>query len=92
MKKYKIHMDMTLVLGELVKKKIKLGKFNSKDPIIFTEANNPDGACFNVHTKLSDLILSQQPENTMRESVEYVQDVMNDVRVTRIELVGWADE
>ena len=49
MKIYVLHVDMTLILPRL--KKFRLKEFNTANPIIFVEANDPDGACYECNCK-----------------------------------------
>jgi len=80
MKIYKIHLDMTTILGRL--KKFKLKEYNAMFPIIFMEAKSPDDACFKVVYQLIKMIL-EQGEDTVDTRV-LCKIVKRDIRITKV--------
>jgi len=77
---YKIFMDMSNVIARL--KSYDLGAYNSALPIIFAEAEDPDGACYQAYQKLNHQLLKKDHS---LEGIEFAKDIMNDIRVLKIE-------
>jgi len=77
MKLYKITLDLSLVISRL--RKISLKEFNSDNPIIFVEAENPDDACYKCYYKLAGLILQQEPEMAGE-----MKDILADVSIKKM--------
>ena len=74
---YKVTLDLTLVMPRL--KGFRLGEFNSEQPTVFTEASNPDDACYFTICMFSETILKQkEPAST----AILLKDILNDVRIT----------
>jgi len=79
MKLYKVKLCMILILQRL--KRFNLGKYSDINPIIFVEANDPDGACHGSVYGLYELMIKQD------DSVEtklLFRDVAYDVRVIKV--------
>ena len=76
---YKVTLDLTLVMPLL--KAFRLGEFNSEQPTVFTEANNPDDACYFTICRFSETILKQK--ETASTAI-LLKDILNDVRITRV--------
>lgn len=74
---------MTLVISRL--KNFRLDDYNHKTPIIFIEAEDPDDACYKVYHKLSSKILK---EDHSVETISFCKDIMNDLRVIKIEVAN----
>jgi hypothetical protein len=70
---------MVLVLSRL--KRFNLGKYGCKDPIIFIEANDPDGACHDVVYQLYDIMNAQNPS---AETKELFKDILQDIRIIKV--------
>ena len=77
---YKVHMDLSLVINEIVK--FRLYQYNSMFPIIFVEASNPDEACFKATYNLLQMILTQDGSVEARL---LCREIKNDIRVINIE-------
>jgi hypothetical protein len=80
MKIYKVQIEMMSVIARL--KRFNLEKYNSPCPVIFVEASDPDGACFAALHDLAQLMLKKDHSV---ESIKFVKDIMNDVRVIKVE-------
>ena len=79
MKLYKVKLCMILILQRL--NRFNLGKYSDINPIIFVEANDPDGACHGSVYGLYELMIKQD------DSVEtklLFRDVAYDVRVIKV--------
>jgi hypothetical protein len=76
---YNVTLDLTLVMGRL--KNFRLGEFNSLCPTVFTEASNPDDACYFTICKFSDTILKQK--ETASTAI-LLKDILYDIRITRV--------
>lgn len=83
MKIYKVLMDMTLVVARL--KRFDLGAYNGPSPVIFVEAEDPDGACYKAYHKLNLKLLKKDHSV---ESIEFVKSIMNDIRVLKVEVAS----
>ena len=70
---------MTNVLGLL--KKFKLGEFNSKFPILFVEANDPDEACYLVFCRFSELLLKQDES---LETAKLIKTCEYEILITKV--------
>lgn len=70
---------MILVLHRL--KNFELGKYGCKSPIIFVEANDPDGACYAATQQLFDIIYLQDPSI---ETKLLFRDILLDIKVTKV--------
>lgn len=76
---YSVTLDLTLVIGRL--KSFRLAEFNSLCPTVFTEADNPDDACYFTMCKFSETILKQK--ETASTAI-LLKDILHDVRITRV--------
>lgn len=76
---YKVTLDLTIVIPSL--KEFRLGEFNSLCPTVFTEAKNPDDACYFTICKFSETILKQK--ETASTAI-LLKDLLHDVRITRV--------
>lgn len=74
---------MSLVISRL--KKYSLEEYNNKTPIVFIEAEDPDGACYYATYKLLRKILKKDHSI---ETIEFSKEIMNDVRILKIELAN----
>jgi len=83
MKIYKIHMVLTLVMPRL--KKYSLGDYNSNTPIIFVEAEDPDGACYIAMHRLASKILKSDHSV---ETLQFIKDIFYDIRIIKVELAN----
>ena len=79
MKIYVVHVDMTNVLGRL--KMFKLKEFNYEHPIIFVEAEDPDGACYKCNCKFSEILLKQ---DYSKHHAVFIKEITRDLRITRV--------
>ena len=79
MKIYKVYLDMTLVISRL--KKFRLYEYNTSSPIVFVEADDPDGACFKATYQLIRIILDQ---DNSEETKEICKDIKTDMRVLKV--------
>lgn len=77
---YKVTIDLTLVMPRL--KSFRLGEFNSLQPTVFTEASNPDDACYFTICRFSETILKQKETAT---TAILLKDMLHDIRITRVE-------
>ena len=77
---YKIYMDLTAVIARL--KKYDLGVFNSTAPIIMVDADDPDDACYKAYHKLNMKLLKKDHSV---EGIEFAKDILNDIRVLKVE-------
>ena len=76
---YKVTLDLTLVMPLL--KVFRLGEFNSVQPTVFTEASNPDDACYFTICRFSETILKQ---NETATTAILLKDILHDIRITRV--------
>ena len=76
---YNVTLDLTLVIARL--KEFRLGEFNSLCPTVFTEAENPDDACYFTMCRFSDIILKQKETAT---TALLLKDVLHDIRITKV--------
>tara|TARA_R100000808_G_scaffold7077_1_gene20837 strand:- start:799 stop:1053 length:255 start_codon:yes stop_codon:yes gene_type:complete len=76
---YNVTLDLTLVIARL--KEFRLGEFNSLCPTVFTEAGNPDDACYFTMCRFSDIILKQKETAT---TALLLKDVLHDIRITKV--------
>jgi|TARA_R100000406_G_scaffold23660_1_gene15073 hypothetical protein len=79
MKIYKVYLDMTLIISRL--KKFRLYEYNTSSPIVFVEADDPDGACFKATYQLIRIILDQ---DNSEETKEICKDIKTDMRVLKV--------
>ncbi len=79
MKIYVLHVDMTLILPRL--KKFRLKEFNTAHPIIFVEANDPDGACYECNCKFKEIILKQDYST---KTASLIKEVLLDMRINKV--------
>lgn len=76
-------MDLTCVINRL--KQYELQEYNNIAPIIFVEAKDPDHACYlSVHNLASKIL----KKDHSIESIEFTKEIMNDVRIHKIELAN----
>lgn len=73
-------MVLTFVMSRL--KKYRLEDYNSSTPIIFVEAKDPDDACYQAMHKLASKII--RSDHSV-ETLNFVKDILNDVRIIKIE-------
>ena len=76
---YNVTLDLTLVIARL--KEFRLGEFNSLCPTVFTEAGNPDDACYFTMCRFSDIILKQKETATTALLLKYV---LHYIRITKV--------
>jgi hypothetical protein len=76
MKIYKVYLDMSIVVSRL--KKYRIYEYNSEYPIIFVEADDPDGACYTAIYKLLKLVLDQDDS---KEARKLCREIKQDIRV-----------
>ena len=76
---YKVTLDLTLVMPLL--KVFRLGEFNSVQPTVFTEASDPDDACYFTICRFSETILKQ---NETASTAFLLKDILHDIRITRV--------
>ena len=76
---YKVTLDLTIVIPSL--KNFRLGEFNSLYPTVFTEAKNPDDACYFTICRFSETILKQK--ETASTAI-LLKDLLHDVRITKV--------
>ena len=74
---------MSLVIARL--KKYNLENYNNKTPIIFIDAEDPDDACYKAYHKLSSKILKQ---GHSIETIDFCKDIMNDLRIIKVEVAN----
>tara|TARA_R100000908_G_C3683209_1_gene100860 strand:- start:159 stop:407 length:249 start_codon:yes stop_codon:yes gene_type:complete len=79
MKIYKVYLDMTLIISRL--KSFRLYEYNTTSPIIFVEADDPDGACFKATYQLIRILLDQDSSS---ETKDICQDIKKDIRVLKV--------
>ena len=79
MKIYTVELDLSLVVGRL--KYFELKEFNSSNPSIFIEANDPDDACYFTICKFSEVVLKQ---NESPETANLLRDIIPDLRIKRV--------
>tara|TARA_Y100000361_G_C11096406_1_gene309319 strand:- start:212 stop:460 length:249 start_codon:yes stop_codon:yes gene_type:complete len=79
MKIYKVYLDMTLIISRL--KKFRLYEYNTTSPIVFVEADDPDGACFKAIYQLVRIILDQ---DSSQETKDICKDIKKDIRVLKV--------
>ncbi len=79
MKIYKVYLDMTLIISRL--KNFRLYEYNTTSPIIFVEADDPDGACFKATYQLIRILLDQDSSS---ETKDICQDIKKDIRVLKV--------
>lgn len=70
---------MTLIISRL--KKFRLYEYNTSSPIVFVEADDPDGACFKATYQLIRIILDQ---DNSEETKEICKDIKRDMRVLKV--------
>lgn len=71
---------MTLVIARL--KQYELDQYNSAQPVVFVEADDPDGACYQATHDLAKILLKKDHSI---ESINFVKEIMHDIRVIKIE-------
>lgn len=79
MKIYRLTLCLRLVIARL--KKFNLKEYNSEQPIVFVEANDPDGACYRAIYNLTNIIIKQ---DNSKETLELLKEIIYDIRVIRI--------
>ena len=79
MKIYTVKIDISLALPRL--KKFDLREFNSAFPILFVEASDPDGACYEAVCKFSEMLLKQ---NESKTTAYLIKDILQDFRVIKV--------
>lgn len=79
MKIYTVEIDISLALPRL--KKFDLKEFNSAFPVVFVEASDPDGACYEAVCKFMEILLKQQESKT---TAYLIKDIMQDFKVTKV--------
>ena len=76
MKIYKVYLDMSMVVSRL--KKYRIYEYNSEYPIIFVEADDPDGACYTAIYKLLKLVLDLDDS---KEARKLCKEIKQDIRI-----------
>jgi hypothetical protein len=79
MKIYRVEMCLTLVISRL--KKFRLNEYNSENPILFIQANDPDDACNKAICNLATIIFKQ--DNSI-ETIKFVRDLFYDIRIEKV--------
>lgn len=79
MKIYIVKFDLLLVMNRL--KRFDLKEFNSVEPSVFVEAENPDGALYEAYCMFSDTILKQ---SETKKTAIFLNNILHDVRVTKV--------
>lgn len=79
MKLYRVEMCLTLVIARL--KKYQLYEYNSENPILFIQADNPDEACNRAICNLATIIFKQ---NSSIETIKFVSDLFYDIRIEKV--------
>ena len=79
MKLYKVKLCMALTHQRL--KKFKLGRYNYLSPIIFVEADDPDGACHDSVYALYELMIKQDDS---LETKLLFREIAYDIRVIKV--------
>lgn len=74
-------MMLTLVMPRL--KEYTLEDYNSNNPIVFVEAEDPDDACYIASHKLVSKILKKDHSI---ETLNFAKEIMRDVRIIKIEV------
>ena len=74
-------MMLTLVMPRL--KEYTLEDYNSNNPIVFVEAEDPDDACYVASHKLVSKILKKDHSI---ETLNFAKEIMRDVRIIKIEV------
>ena len=72
---------LTLVMPRL--KEYTLEDYNSNNPIVFVEAEDPDDACYVASHKLVSKILKKDHSI---ETLNFAKEIMRDVRIIKIEV------
>ena len=67
---------MSMVVSRL--KKYRIYEYNSEYPIIFVEADDPDGACYTAIYKLLKLVLEQDDS---KEARKLCKEIKQDIRI-----------
>jgi hypothetical protein len=62
-------------------KRFNLGKYSDTNPIIFVEANDPDGACYGSVYGLYELMIKQDDS---LETKLLFKDIVYDIRVVKV--------
>ena len=79
MKIYMVQLDCSLVMGRL--REFNLREFNSEYPILFTQAADPDEACYLTYCKFSEIILKQDDSV---ETALLIKSLTRDIRITKV--------
>lgn len=82
MKVYKVYMDLSCVLQRL--KRFDLGVYNSSHPILFVEADDPDGACFKALGGLFFKLKQQSVQGNHTEILMLCKSITHDIRITKV--------
>lgn len=81
MKIFKVYMVLTFVIPRL--KEYDLGDYNNSTPIIFVEAEDPDDACYKATHNLASTLLRKDHSV---QTLNFIKDIMHDVRIIKIEV------
>lgn len=79
MKIYCLKLDLTMCISRL--KKFNLKEFNSPHPVIFTEAKDPDDACYKCLCMFTETLLKQDES---KETAFLIKDILPDVKVKKV--------
>jgi hypothetical protein len=79
MKIYVIHLDMTNVLARLTNYNLK--QFNHEYPMIFVEAEDPDGACYACSCKFTEVLLKH---DYSKHNALFIKEITRDIRITKV--------
>lgn len=72
-------MCLRLVMHRL--KRFKLYEYNSQNPIIFVQAQDPDDAC---HKALYNLINTVFKQDMSKKTINLLAEISNDIKVLKI--------
>jgi len=79
MKIYKVELDLSLVIGRLIK--YDLQQYNSSHPTVFIQAENPDEACHLAYYQLAEIILKQ---DLSKETALFVRELLFDLSIKSV--------
>jgi hypothetical protein len=79
MKLYRVDLCLILVISRL--KKFNLFEYNTKNPIIFVQASDPDDACYKTIHNLATIIFKQ---NSSAETVELFNELKHDIKIKKV--------
>jgi hypothetical protein len=80
MKKYKLFLDLTLIMHRL--KRVRLDEYNSRFPIVFIDANDPDAACNLCYIEITQKIMKSKLSE--KEKIALCVDLLKDMRISKV--------